>query len=125
MLLLQAQYYSAPHSQFRFFQRLAQAFVRVGLIDDGRVQGAPMFSYMPGSTLSVKDTVSCGLGNALGLMEESRSVSSVGSKAQHSVAHPGARPVTWCLCLTSYASGGAEGCPVCFVGALTNSCKLN
>ena len=33
--LPQAQYYGASHSQYRFFQRLAQAFVRVGLIDKG------------------------------------------------------------------------------------------
>ncbi len=59
LLPLQAQYYSAPHSQFRFFQRLAQAFVRVGLIDDGRAQGQ-MGSYMPGATLSVKEAVSAG-----------------------------------------------------------------
>lgn len=58
-LALQAQYVSPSHSQFRFFQRLGQAFVRVGLLDDGSVRGV-MGSYMPGSSLSVKDAVSLG-----------------------------------------------------------------
>jgi hypothetical protein len=52
----QVQYYTAPHSQYRFFQRLAQAFVRVGLIDQ---TGTPN-SYMPGASLSVKEAVSLG-----------------------------------------------------------------
>lgn len=55
---LQAQYYGAPARQYRFFQRLAEAFVRVGLIDDTRAQGMPSYSYMPGANLSVKEAVS-------------------------------------------------------------------
>jgi hypothetical protein len=54
----QAQYYGAPPRQYRFFKRLAEAFVRVGLIDDSRAQGMPSYSYMPGASLSVKETVS-------------------------------------------------------------------
>jgi hypothetical protein len=57
-LCLQAQYYGAPPRQYRFFKRLAEAFVRVGLIDDSRAQGMPSYSYMPGASLSVKETVS-------------------------------------------------------------------
>lgn len=49
----QAQYYSAPHSQYRFFQRLLQAFVRVGLVDDN----SGSRGYMPGAGYSVKDPV--------------------------------------------------------------------
>jgi hypothetical protein len=52
------QYYTAPHSQYRFFQRLAQAFVRVGLLDQ---TGTPN-SYMPGAAFSVKEAVSQALG---------------------------------------------------------------
>jgi len=62
----QAQYYSAPERQYRFFKRLAQAFVRVGLIDDGATTGAQTYNYLPGATLSVKEAVSRGFGGGIG-----------------------------------------------------------
>lgn len=78
VLYPQAQYYGASHSQYRFFQRLLQAFVRVGLVDDNSASRA----YMPGAGYSVKETVSNHVVVAKAIMESEPSrVTSAGARA--------------------------------------------
>jgi hypothetical protein len=45
------QYYAADEKQYRFFRRLADAFVRVGLLND--TSGNSVAAYFPGSCLAL------------------------------------------------------------------------
>jgi hypothetical protein len=48
---MQMQYYQADEKQYRFFRRMGDAFVRVGLLND--TSGNTSAAYFPGSCLAL------------------------------------------------------------------------
>lgn len=59
-------HYGASDKQYRFFKRMADAFVRVGLLDKSDRGNA--YAYLPGAGLSVKDAVSVCWGSMMQLL---------------------------------------------------------